>query len=81
MLFRSQPDLDTFDEVVSLSVPDERDAMFDLIGERVDQFVGVECRSNSDASVVAFAVEVGSNDEAFVRKGVVGGGERTRTTS
>ncbi len=54
-----------------------RHSPLDLVGERLDQLVGVERRAEADARVVPLAVEVGGDDEAVVGQRVVGRGPRS----
>ena len=65
-------------EVVAPAVPHQRLAVLDLVGERVDQLVGVERRAEADAGVVPLAVEVGGDDEPLVGQRVVRRGPRAR---
>ncbi len=77
----AQPGLDALDQVVALLVPDQADALLDLIGHRLDELVGVERGTDADARIVAFAVQVGGHHEALVGERVGGRCPRARTAA
>ena len=66
-------------EVLARLVPHDRLAPLHLVGERVDQLVGVERRAEADARVVPLAVEVGGHHEPVPGEGIVGRGPRACT--